>query len=72
MNLGFKKSIDLYVFKKILEIKSKRSKGYVTINVESKIDRDFKIHLRKEGVLISENKLRIISNNLFQYKFEWH
>lgn len=71
MNLGFKESIDAPIFKKILEIKSKRLKGYIIINVENKICRHLKSDLKKEGIIIKENKLDMISNNLMQYKFEW-
>ncbi|WP_103070631.1 hypothetical protein [Aquimarina sediminis] len=71
MNLGFKESIDIRILNKILEIKRVHSKGYVTISVENKINRDFKTSLRREGIQIKENKLELISSRLIQYKFEW-
>lgn len=71
MNLGFKKSIDLHVFKKIIEIKNTYSFGYVTINVENEIIDDFKTDFIKEGITINENRLELISDILIQYKFEW-
>lgn len=71
MNLGFKKSIDAHVFKKILDIKNKHSKGYAIINVENVLCRHLKSDLKKEGIMIKENKLDLISDNLIQYKFEW-
>ncbi|TSE03392.1 hypothetical protein [Aquimarina algiphila] len=71
MNLGYRKSIDIDVLKRIIDVKLNQTKGLVTISVEVPISDSLRNSFEDQGIKVMENKLHLISNNLFQYKFEW-
>ncbi len=71
MNLGFKKSIDIDVLKRILDIKRNQSKGLITIMVELPISNKLKLDFENKGFVVIENKLDLFSSRLIQYRFEW-
>ena len=72
MNLGFKEVIDMEVFEKIIDIKKSCNKDYVTVSVVLQLNNDLKQAFKNQGFRILENKVELISNNLWQYKFEWN
>ncbi|WP_282080883.1 hypothetical protein [Aquimarina algiphila] len=71
MNLGFKGSIDIDLFKRIIDVRLSNPKGIVSIILEQPISNDLRKSFEDKGFTIIENKLDVVSSELIQYKFEW-
>ncbi|WP_109438247.1 hypothetical protein [Aquimarina sp. AU119] len=70
MNLGFKGSIDIDLFERIVSIRSSNPKERVSVIVEHPISDDLRKSFEDKGFTIIENKLDVVSEKLIQYKFE--